>query len=403
MRLREWFLTRTSDRNDADQYTPRGAAPTPKGLAYPKWGIGFCKTAILAHGKELAVQEDMMSSLRLAAVAGLATTLINVTPSIGAEAVGQAVLIKTAVTGATGPLVVKAPVHRDERIRTSNTGLGQFEFLDGTKLAVGWGSSVVIDKYVFDDSNSVKKLTIRAAKGTFRWISGNSNSSAYRILTPAGTIGVRGTAFDFYVAPNGKTAVVLLNGLAQICGSGGCRELRRRCDCVIATPGGGLTQASRVNRSVLASMGSTRALPFLTGNQALSRGFGLGGANCGLSTAAAFQGDQHQNRQQPARQGASAPSRGNAPSPGAPSPSRASSPSPSKPKSPSASPSSPPSAPPGGNVGDGNNGHGNDPGRHDVSNPGKSFGPGNRPGNGKQNGNGNGNGSGNGKGKNSSR
>ena len=39
-----------------------------------------------------------------------------------------------------------------ERIRTSNSGLGQFVFLDGTKLAVGWGSSVVIDKYVFDDS-----------------------------------------------------------------------------------------------------------------------------------------------------------------------------------------------------------------------------------------------------------
>ncbi|TGV72847.1 hypothetical protein EN788_72790, partial [Mesorhizobium sp. M2D.F.Ca.ET.145.01.1.1] len=80
-----------------------------------------------------------------------------------------------------------------ERISTSNSGLGQFVFLDGTKLAVGWGSSVVIDKYIFNDDNSVKKLTIRAAKGTFRWISGSSPSSAYQIVTPAGTIGVRGT------------------------------------------------------------------------------------------------------------------------------------------------------------------------------------------------------------------
>ena len=87
-----------------------------------------------------------------------------------------------------------------------------FVFRDGTKLAVGWGSSVVIDKFIFDDSNSVKKLTIKAAKGTFRWISGNSSSSAYEIVTPAGTIGVRGTAFDFYVGSNGVTAVVLLNG-----------------------------------------------------------------------------------------------------------------------------------------------------------------------------------------------
>ncbi|TGV95848.1 hypothetical protein EN797_039295, partial [Mesorhizobium sp. M2E.F.Ca.ET.154.01.1.1] len=108
----------------------------------------------------------------------MAATLNNATPTMAAEAVGQAVVIKTAVTGATGPLEVKSPVHRDERISTSNSGLGQFVFLDGTKLAVGWGSSVVIDKYIFNDDNSVKKLTIRAAKGTFRWISGSSPSSA---------------------------------------------------------------------------------------------------------------------------------------------------------------------------------------------------------------------------------
>src|SRR5262245_45812134 len=232
------------------------------------------------------MQEGIMSSMRLAAVAGLATALINVTPSIGAEAVGQAVLIKTAVTGATGPLVVRAPVHRDERIRTSNTGLGQFVFLDGTKLAVGWGSSVVIDKYVFDDSNSVKKLSIRAVKGTFRWISGNSGSSAYQILTPAGTIGVRGTAFDFHILPNGTTAVVLLNGSVRMCGANGCRRLKRPCDCVISTPNGGVTDPRKVNRSIFTTLGTSRALPFLSGTQSLTRGFGGTAINCGLSMAA---------------------------------------------------------------------------------------------------------------------
>src|SRR5262245_29167678 len=232
------------------------------------------------------MQEGIMSSMRLAAVAGLATALINVTPSIGAEAVGQAVLIKTAVTGATGPLVVRAPVHRDERIRTSNTGLGQFVFLDGTKLAVGWGSSVVIDKFVFDDSNSVKKLTVKAAKGTFRWISGNSNSSAYQIVTPAGTIGVRGTAFDFSIGPDGTTAVVLLNGAAQICGPGGCRQLTKKCDCVVAKRNGQMTAARRVTRDVLGTLGSQQALPFLSGSQTLSGSLGFVGAGgCGLSSA----------------------------------------------------------------------------------------------------------------------
>lgn len=225
--------------------------------------------------------------LRAAAIALFGIILLAPLSSKAAEEVGEAVLIKTEVSGAGGPLSVDDPVHRDERIHTSQSGLGQFTFRDGTKLAVGWGSSVVIDKFVFDDSGSVKKLTIKAAKGTFRWISGNSNSSAYQIVTPAGTIGVRGTAFDFYVGPNGKTAVVLLNGAAQFCGAGGCKQLAKQCDVVVATPNGGVSNARRVDRSVLGTLGNQRALPFLSGNQQLFGRLGFVGAGgCGMATAA---------------------------------------------------------------------------------------------------------------------
>jgi hypothetical protein len=228
-----------------------------------------------------------MSYLRGAAIAALSVTLFCPLPTMAAEPVGEAVLIKTEVTGAGGPLAVDAPVHRDERIKTSKSGLGQFLFRDGTKLAVGWGSSVVIDKFVYDDTDSVKKLTIKAAKGTFRWISGNSKSSAYQILTPAGTIGVRGTAFDFYVGADGTTAVVLLNGSARFCGAGGCRELKRRCDCVVAKRNGQITDTRRVDRNIFKTLGSSKALPFLSGNQKLTGGLGITGTGCGLSMAAA--------------------------------------------------------------------------------------------------------------------
>ena len=120
-----------------------------------------------------------MSHLRGIPAVMLSLVLCSPMPAPAAEPVGEATLIRTEVTGARGPLVVRAPVHRDERIKTSISGLGQFIFRDGTKLAVGAGSSVVIDNYVYDDANSAKKLTIRAAKGTFRWISGNSSSAAY--------------------------------------------------------------------------------------------------------------------------------------------------------------------------------------------------------------------------------
>jgi hypothetical protein len=200
-----------------------------------------------------------------------------------AEPIGQAVHIETSVTGDGQTLAVKDPVHRDERIRTSQSGLGQFVFRDGTKLAVGWGSSVVIDRFVYDDRNSLKKLTITAAKGTFRWVSGSSKSTAYEILTPAGTIGVRGTAFDFYVGRDGTTAMVLLNGYASFCGSRGCRQLTRRCDCIVASRNGGISDPRRVNRDLLRTLGNTRALPFLSGDQTLTGGLHYGG--CRLEAA----------------------------------------------------------------------------------------------------------------------
>jgi len=192
------------------------------------------------------------------------------------EQVGEATLIKTSVTGNGRSLATKSPVHRDERIRTSSTGLGEFIFRDGTKFAVGWNSSVVIDKFVFSGDRSVKDLTIKAAAGSFRWISGGSRSSAYKIQTPSGTIGIRGTAFDVYVGSGGTTAVVLLSGTVRFCGANGCRDLRRRCDYIVATPGGGVSAPARVSPAAIKTLRSGRALPFVTGQQRLSGKFQVG-------------------------------------------------------------------------------------------------------------------------------
>lgn len=235
----------------------------------------------------------MLTPYRVSAVA-FGFLYCSATLIMAAEPIGKAVEIKTAVTGAGGDFSINDPVHRDERIRTSKSGLGQFIFRDGTKLAVGWGSSVVVDKFVFDDANSVKKLTIKAAKGTFRWVSGNSRHTAYEILTPAGTIGVRGTAFDFYIGGDGTTAVVLLGGAASFCGAGGCRQLTKRCDCIVAKRNGNMSDVRRVNRTVFKTLGNARALPFLSGNQKLSGSSGYGG--CGLASAVDVQRDDRAPR-----------------------------------------------------------------------------------------------------------
>ncbi|MBX3583024.1 MAG: FecR domain-containing protein [Rhizobiaceae bacterium] len=235
------------------------------------------------------------------AFAGLVLSAIASSLS-AAEQVGKATLIATAVTGDGAPLAAKSPVHRNERIKTSGTGLGEFLFSDGTKFAVGSNSSVVIDKFVYAGDSSVQNLTINAAKGSFRWISGGSKSSAYKIATPAGTIGIRGTAFDVFIGRGGATAVVLLKGSVQFCGANGCRDLRKRCDYIIATPGGGVSDPARFDKQALEQMRSAQAFPFMTGKQRLSRRFRVGS---GCMSSASLKQKATSSSQSRAPQGSS--------------------------------------------------------------------------------------------------
>jgi hypothetical protein len=135
-----------------------------------------------------------MTTRKVAVLLGaMMGALISVSSiSHSAEKVGQAVKIDVTVTGNAGSIDTGDPVHRNERVRADASGLGQFEFRDGTKLAIGPNANVVIDKFVLGEGGTVKKLTIKATKGTFRFISGRGSSKAYTIVTPAGTLGVRG-------------------------------------------------------------------------------------------------------------------------------------------------------------------------------------------------------------------
>lgn len=199
-----------------------------------------------------------------------------------AEQVGKAVSVRTVVTGANGELKRSDPVSRDERINTNNTGLGQFQFIDGTKLAVGPNSNIVVDEYVLGSGNRVKRLALNTTKGALRWISGKSPSSAYEIATPLGTLGVRGTAVDLYVG-NNVSMMVLLNGAAQWCPPGdrtNCVVVDRPCDFIV-TRGGNISQPERVTAEAANQFGSD-AFPFLVNNQRLLPSFRLGRANCGI-------------------------------------------------------------------------------------------------------------------------
>jgi hypothetical protein len=127
-------------------------------------------------------------------------------------------------------LVVGADVFIGDRIVTDARGLVQIIFDDKTKLVVGPRSSLMIADYLRREDGSAGKLAVNALSGTFRFITGNSAKGKYLITTPTGQIGVRGTAFDFYVTKL-ATYILQLHGSTINCAkSGECETLGQVCE-----------------------------------------------------------------------------------------------------------------------------------------------------------------------------
>lgn len=132
-------------------------------------------------------------------------------------------------------LVVGSDVAIGERVITGPKGQVEFLFSDKTKLVVGPGSALVIEAYLLRNDNSASKVTINALAGTFRFVTGKSAKDAYQIKTPTGTIGVRGTGFDFWATP-AATGVLLYHGAVEICAkSGKCVILTAKCEAGLYT------------------------------------------------------------------------------------------------------------------------------------------------------------------------
>lgn len=160
-----------------------------------------------------------------------------------------AVVQQAQVDGQSGRLTlqVEAPVFSGDRIETGPGGEAQIIFRDNTRLVVGPSSSMVIDAFVFNPDGSAQEVTINVAKGAFRFITGNSNSSAYSIVTPTSTIGVRGTEFDVSVeGRTGITRVVNFSGATRVCrrspdgrlidSPDSCIDMRDPCTLSVARP-----------------------------------------------------------------------------------------------------------------------------------------------------------------------
>src|SRR5436309_1463212 len=102
--------------------------------------------------------------------------------------IGAAALAKNDVSrelsGANGPVGVGDPVFPNEVVRTGEDSATKLVFRDSTNLALGPRARVVLDRFVFDPSQSSEGLGVTLAKGVFRFTTGNLKKTAYSVNTP---------------------------------------------------------------------------------------------------------------------------------------------------------------------------------------------------------------------------
>ena len=167
-------------------------------------------------------------------IAGLPATTSAVEGPIGVAAVVRNTVsqLEPQVTRiAKGDEVV-----RNEVVRTAADSDARFVFRDDTNLSLGPGSTLKLDRTVFDDPK-LGDIAIKLTSGAFRFVTGNSNKEAYEIRTPIATVGVRGTTFDVLVERR-RNKVVLVAGAVNVCVPGKCVDLIHEGDSVNITKSG---------------------------------------------------------------------------------------------------------------------------------------------------------------------
>ena len=165
--------------------------------------------------------------------------------------VGEAVVVKNEVVRVAGSATARSmsatAVLRDETVRTGADSAARLVMADSTNLSLGANSSLKLDRTVFNDEHSYREIAIRLTTGAFRFVTGHSEKTAYKITTPLATIGVRGTTLDI-LSQRGRPSWCCRTAPRRVCTHDfQCIELTQPGDTAIITSAGGKVTIKKTN------------------------------------------------------------------------------------------------------------------------------------------------------------
>ncbi len=207
-------------------------------------------------------------------------------PAFADAPAGSAVGVNPQATAQLGSSTITlspgALLYMGQKVTTGPNGQVQVVFSDDTHLVIGPGSSLLISEYLLrNGGDTASKFVVNALAGTYRFVTGNSPKDAYEIQTPTGTIGVRGTAFDFNIDPvTHQTHVLLYHGGVTMCStSGGCVFMSSHCGVGVIPQNQGAAVLGSNDKSLSSIV---KSFPYANSEKPLKTDFQVGPGNgCG--------------------------------------------------------------------------------------------------------------------------
>src|SRR6266481_268111 len=199
-------------------------------------------------GTEMNLRQGVVCFSVLCLAAGLAANPADAQTRVGEAAVVQNEVVRVGASAST-QINVGDGLLRDEIVSTGLASAARLVMADNTNLSLGPSATVKLDRTVFNDEHSYREIAVRLTTGAFRFVTGNSEKTAYKITTPLASVGVRGTILDI-LSQKGKTTVVLQEGASTVCTlSYQCIQLTQPGDTAIITSTGGKTTIQKTNNS----------------------------------------------------------------------------------------------------------------------------------------------------------
>lgn len=181
--------------------------PTPASPPHRCWfapGALAAGVLFLLAGAPVQAQDSAPPKLRFSPVL-LAQA---VTPPDATSEAAQAAAVGTVKTvtglayvvtdGRPVRATVGLSVHLGSVLRTGGDASLGVSFRDGTLMAFGPGTELMVDEYLYAPAQGQLRLGARLMRGTLNYISGviaKLRPDGVSITTPSGVIGVRGTQF----------------------------------------------------------------------------------------------------------------------------------------------------------------------------------------------------------------